>query len=74
MFQTNFEYLFTHSYLFRISPRAISIGPLRTSLLFHFQPIYLIISQGSYFLKEMGNLILRGASHLDAFSVYPVPT
>ena len=25
-------------------------------------------------LKIMGNLILRWASHLDAFSVYPFPT
>ena len=59
---------------FWLSPRSISISPLRTSLHFHFWPIYLIISQGSYFLKEMGNLILRWASHLDAFSVYPFPT
>src|SRR5690606_14273764 len=33
-----------------LSPRPISIGPLHTSLYFHFQPIYLIISQGSYSL------------------------
>ena len=59
---------------FWLSPRSISISPLRTSLHFHSWPIYLIISQGSYFLKEMGNLILRWASHLDAFSVYPFPT
>ena len=57
-----------------LSPRSISISPLQPSLAFHFWPIYLIISQGSYFLKEMGNLILRWASHLDAFSVYPFPT
>ena len=57
-----------------LSPRSISISPLHTSLYFHSWPIYLIISQGSYFLKEMGNLILRWASHLDAFSVYPFPT
>ena len=57
-----------------LSPRPISIGPLHTSLYFHSQPIYLIISQGSYSLEVMGNLILRGASRLDAFSVYPVHT
>ena len=57
-----------------LSPRPISTGPLHTSLRVHFQPIYLIVSQGSYSFKMMGNLILRGASRLDAFSVYPVPT
>ena len=59
---------------FWLSPRSISISPLQPSLAFHFWPIYLIISQGSYFFKRMGNLILRWASHLDAFSVYPFPT
>ena len=54
--------------------RSVRMPQLHTSLHFHFWPIYLIISQGSYFLKEMGNLILRWASHLDAFSVYPFPT
>ena len=54
-----------------LSPRPISTGPLHASLHFHFQPIYLIIFQGSYFHIGMGNLISRGASHLDAFSVYP---
>ena len=29
---------------------------------------------GPYFLKGMGYLILRGASRLDAFSVYPFQT
>ena len=65
---------FYFSESFWLSPRSISISPLHTSLYFHSWPIYLIISQGSYFLKEMGNLILRWASHLDAFSVYPFPT
>ena len=66
------KYHFSES--FWLSPRSISISPLHISLYFHFWPIYLIIFQGSYFLKEMGNLILRWASHLDAFSVYPFPT
>ena len=65
---------FYFSESFWLSPRSISISPLHISLYFHFWPIYLIIFQGSYFLKEMGNLILRWASHLDAFSVYPFPT
>ena len=60
--------------LFWSSPRLISTGPLQASRLFHSRPIYLIVSEVSYFLEEMGNLILRGASHLDAFSAYPVRT
>ena len=56
---------------FRISPRPISIRQLHTLLHFHLEPIDLVVFQGSYVL---GNLILRGASRLDAFSAYPVRT
>ncbi len=59
---------------FWLSPRSISIRQLHMSPCFHLEPIYLIISEGSYLLKVMGNLILRGASCLDAFSTYPVHT
>ena len=38
-----------------------------------YTSIYLVVFKGSYFFR-MGYLILRGASRLDAFSVYPVPT
>ena len=55
-----------------ISPRPISNSQLRTLLHFHLCPIYLVVFKGSYFFR-MGYLILRGASRLDAFSVYPVP-
>ena len=72
------EYLFQVktfiALLFWSSPRLISTGPLQSSRFFHSRPIYLIVSEVSYFLEEMGNLILRGASHLDAFSAYPVRT
>ncbi len=61
---------FLASYL-RISPRPISIGQLHALLHFHPQPIYLVVFKGSYIL---GNLILRGASRLDAFSAYPFRT
>ena len=47
------------TFLTWLSPRPISNGPLHTSPYFHFHPIYLIISQGSYFHKGMGNLISR---------------
>ena len=53
------------------SPRPISTCQLHTLLYFHLMPIYLILSKGSYLL---GYLILRGASRLDAFSVYPCRT
>ncbi len=59
---------------FWLSPRSISIRQLHVSPHFHLEPIYLIIFQGSYSLKVMGNLILRGASCLDAFSTYPFRT
>ena len=56
---------------FRISPRPISSHQLHTLLHFHLGPIYLVVFKGSYLL---GYLILRGASRLDAFSVYPCRT
>lgn len=54
------------------SPRPISSGQLHTLLHFHPRPIYLVVFKGSYFFR-MGYLISRGASRLDAFSVYPFP-
>ncbi len=57
----------------RISPRPISTGQLHVLLRFDLLPIYLVVSKGSYHLR-VGNLILRGASRLDAFSVYPFRT
>ena len=57
---------------FRSSPRPISNSQLHALRHFHLCPIYLVVFKGSYFFR-MGYLILRGASRLDAFSVYPVP-
>ena len=57
---------------FWLSPRPISNSQLHVLLHFHLCPIYLVVFKGSYYLR-MGYLILRGASRLDAFSVYPVP-
>ena len=53
------------------SPRPISIIKLHPLPNFHRWPIYLVVLQGSYFLR-MGVLFSRWASRLDAFSVYPV--
>src|SRR5205807_8571659 len=56
------------------SPRPISTGLLRASPPFQIRPINLVVSQGSYSLKGMGELISRPASRLDAFSGYPIRT
>ena len=56
----------------RLSPRPISNSQLRTLLYFHLCPIYLVFFKGSYSF-QMRYLFLRGASRLDAFSVYPFP-
>ena len=70
-------------FAFWSSPRPISNSQLHTLPCFHLCPIYLVVFKGSYFYLvvfkgsyffRMGYLILRGASRLDAFSVYPVPT
>ena len=56
-----------------VCPRPISNRQLHTLLPFHLCRIYLVVVKGSYFFR-MGYLILRGASRLDAFSVYPFRT
>ena len=56
------------------SPRPISTGLLIALLRLHSRPIDLVVYQGSYSLKGMGELILRPASRLDAFSGYPIRT
>ncbi len=53
------------------SPRPISTGQLKTSQSLHIRPINVIVSHGPYQLNAVGDLILRRASHLDAFSAYP---
>ena len=57
-----------------LSPRFISIGQLKVLLLLHPQPINHVVFMESYYLNGMGYLILGWASHLDAFSVYPIHT
>ena len=60
-------------YHFWLCPRPISNSQLHALLHFHLCPIYLVVFKGSYNIT-LGYLILRGASRLDAFSVYPFPT
>ena len=59
--------------IFWLNPRPISNHQLSTLLYLHLGPIYLVVFKGSYYLR-MRYPILRGASRLDAFSVYPFPT
>ena len=47
--------------------RAISTGQLSSSHCLHLRPIDVVVFHGS-----QGDLVLRGASRLDAFSGYPV--
>ena len=71
------DQLFKHSsnsFSLRSSPRPISIAKLHTLPCFHRRPIYLIVSEGSYLLIVVAVFFFRGASRLDAFSVYPVRT
>ena len=56
----------------RKSARPISIRKLNMSPCLHFGPIDLVVYKGSY--QKGGYLILRTASRLDAFSVYPIRT
>ena len=78
MYLQNCTHVTSTSYFLRLTasrsnPRPISNSQLHTLLHFHLCPIYLVVFKGSYFFR-MGYLILRGASRLDAFSVYPCQT
>jgi hypothetical protein len=53
------------------SPRPISTGQLSGSLHVHIRPINVVVYYGPYQVDPVGDLILRRASHLDAFSAYP---
>ena len=50
---------------------AVSTGQLRPLLALHTRPIDLVVFQEPVLLKAAGGLVLRRASRLDAFSVYP---
>jgi hypothetical protein len=58
----------------RSSRSTVSTDQLRVSRLFHLPPIKHVISVRSYLVNPEGELILRSASHLDAFSGYPERT
>ena len=54
-----------------VKPSTVSTAQLHPSPDFHMRPIKQVVSLRSYSVDPMGNLILRRASHLDAFSAYP---
>ena len=58
----------------RSSPRPISTAQLKGLPLLHPRPINQLVSLGSYPVDPVGDLILGWASHLDAFSAYPIQT
>ena len=60
-------------HLIGLNPRSISTGQLNMLPCFHLQPINQIVFLGSYHIN-VGNLILKLASRLDAFSGYPFHT
>ena len=55
-------------------PSTISTGKLHALQRFHLQPIEQVVFLRSYPVNPVGSLILRPASHLDAFSAYPFRT
>jgi hypothetical protein len=54
--------------------RPISTGQLHTLPCFHLRPINPVVYWGPYLVNPEGDLILRRASRLDAFSGYPFRT
>src|ERR687893_2383915 len=54
-----------------VKPSTISTAQLHRLPDFHMPPIEQVVSLRSYPVNPVGNLILRRASHLDAFSAYP---
>ena len=52
--------------------RPISTGQLHALLRFHLQPINVVVFNGALGPEGQGDLILRSASRLDAFSGYPI--
>ena len=56
------------------SGSAVRTGRLRRSPAVHSRPIDLVVFQEPSYAKRTGNLVLKRASRLDAFSAYPFPT
>ena len=57
-----------------VKPSAISTAQLNRLPGLHMPPIKRVVFPRPYPVNPVGDLILGGASHLDAFSAYPVRT
>src|SRR3712207_4275109 len=55
----------------RVKPSTISTAQLNVLPRVHLRPIQRVVCPRSYPVIPVGNLILRPASRLDAFSAYP---
>ena len=60
--------------LMQIKASAISMAQLNGLLRLHLPPIKQVVYLRPYPVKPVGDLILGWASHLDAFSAYPIQT
>ena len=58
--------------LIGLNPRSISTGQLKMSPFFHLQPINLIVSEGSYYIKY-GKIHLKGGFPLRCFQRLSFP-
>jgi hypothetical protein len=58
----------------QIKPSTISTAKLKALLPLHLPPIKQVVYLRSYPVNPVADLILREASHLDAFSGYPFQT
>ena len=65
---------YTRKSLYWLSPRPISTGRLHALPHFHLRPINPVVYWGPYQVTPVGDLILKQASRLDAFSGYPFRT
>ena len=66
----NYPELIPDQLLEKVKPSTVSTAQLHPSPDFHMPPIEQVVSLRSYPVDPVGNLILRRASHLDAFSGY----
>ena len=57
-----------------VKPSCLSTASLQTLQPVHVPPIQLVVSQRTYQVIPVRELILKQASHLDAFSGYPFRT
>src|SRR4051812_41764567 len=69
--QSTIPELIPDQLLEKVKPSTVSTAQLHPSPDFHMPPIKQMVSLRSYPVNPVGNLILRRASHLDAFSAYP---